>query len=187
MDEKRAFNKGDFIKYKSYGPEGKVTFGIFEGVDLAPEFQYTKKLSLVAYYDSHKYSSNLNNGVGWGYAPCLEVATNGKECEKTVDTLVEDNWWSLCTPLEKRNAIEILSSYGYQWDEELLSLVDIDTGEIIHKIIVPKIEYNGETIKPICQTYKEKLKHAAISQAKQIYSNSYQQPFYHCYNEYYYD
>ena len=45
MEEtKKAFNKGDFIKYSTYNgaTENKTTFGIFEGVDLAPDYQYTK-------------------------------------------------------------------------------------------------------------------------------------------------
>ena len=97
----KVFNKGDFLKYSTYNgaAEGRVAFGIFEGVDLAPEYQYTKKFSLAAFYDSYKYCSNLNNGVGWGYGPSLEVATKDKPCEKTIDTLVEDSWWTVCTPL----------------------------------------------------------------------------------------
>ena len=175
MEEiKKAFNKGDFIKYTTDNSETqkKVTFGIFEGIDLAPEYQYSKKFSLAAYYDSYKYCSNLDNGVGWGYAPVLEVARDGKQCEKTIDTLVEDSWWSLCTPIEKRNAIEILAGYGYEWNEELLALVDINTGEIVHKIIIPKLEYNGDTIKPICNEFKDKLKNSIIKKAKPSYSNS---------------
>ena len=186
MEEtKKAFNKGDFIKYSTYNgaTENKTTFGIFEGVDLAPEYQYTKKFSLAAYYDSYKYCSNLDNGAGWGYAPSLDVATKDKPCEKTIDTLVEDSWWSLCTPLEKKEAIEILASYGYEWNEELLALVDMNTGEIVHKIIIPKIEYNGETIKPICEEYKSKLKKSIIGKAKPSYSgtNYRGNPQYGCY------
>ena len=173
MAEKKTFNKGDFVKYTTYTSDNRVTFGIFEGVDLAPEYQYTKKFSLAAYYDSYKYCSNLDNGVGWGYAPSLDVATKEKPCEKTIDTLEEDSWWSLCTPLEKKNAIEILASYGYEWNEELLALVDTSTGEIVHKIIIPKIEYNGETIKPICQEYKSKLKKSIIDKSKPTYSGGY--------------
>jgi hypothetical protein len=186
MEEiKKAFNKGDFIKYTTYNSETqkKVTFGIFEGIDLAPEYQYSKKFSLAAYYDSYKYCSNLDNGVGWGYAPVLEVARDGKQCEKTIDTLVEDSWWSLCTPIEKRNAIEILAGYGYEWNEELLALVDINTGEIVHKIIIPKLEYNGDTIKPICNEFKDKLKNSIIKKAKPSYSgtNYRGNPQYVCY------
>ena len=171
--EKQTFNKGDFIKYTAYnGSNGSVTFGIFEGVDLAPEYQYTKKYSLAAYYDSHKYCSNLNNGVGWGYQPVLDVATHDKPCEKTIDTLCEDSWWTLCTPLEKKNAIEILAGFGFEWNEELMAIVDINTGEIVHKIIIPKIEYHGDTIKPICKDFKHKLKKAVINKNKPSYSNA---------------
>ena len=50
MEEtKKAFNKGDFIKYTTYNSttENKTTFGIFEGIDLAPEYQYTKKFTII--------------------------------------------------------------------------------------------------------------------------------------------
>lgn len=185
MEEVKTFNKGDFVKYSTYNSTigNKITFGIFEGVDLAPEYQYTKKFSLVAYYDSYKYCSNLNNDAGWGYAPSLDVATKGKPCEKTIDTLVENSWWSLCTPLEKKEAIEVLAKYGYEWNEELLALVDMNTGEIVHKIITPKIEYNGETIKPICDEYKNKLKKSIVNKTKPSYSgaNYSGNPRYGCY------
>ena len=185
MEEAKTFNKGDFVKYSTYNSTigNKITFGIFEGVDLAPEYQYTKKFSLVAYYDSYKYCSNLNNDAGWGYAPSLDVAAKGKPCEKTIDTLVENSWWSLCTPLEKKEAIEVLARYGYEWNEELLALVDMNTGEIVHKIITPKIEYNGETIKPICDEYKNKLKKSIVNKAKPSYSgaNYSGNPRYGCY------
>ena len=45
----------------------------------------------------------------------------------------------------------------------------MNTGEIVHKIIIPKIEYNGETIKPICEEYKSKLKKSIIDKAKPNY------------------
>lgn len=168
--EKRAFSKGDFIKYTAYnGSEGSINFGVFEGVDLAPEYQYTKKYSLALYYDSHKYCNNLDNGVGWGYAPVLEIATNGKEVSKHTDSLVEDSWWSICTPLEKEKAIAILADNGYEWDEENLALVKADTHEIVHKIIVPKIEYNGDMIKPICKELKSKLANAVRNKNKSSY------------------
>lgn len=156
--EKRTFNKGDFVKYCVNNNGTKVTFGIFEGIDLEPSYQYTKKYSLLLYYDSRKYCNQSTNGNDWGYKPSLEVSLNGKPCEKSIDTLEEDTWWSLCTPEEKENAIHVLHSYGYEWDEELMSLIDIKTGEIVRKIIIPKIEYNGEIIKPITQTLKDKLK-----------------------------
>lgn len=153
MAEKKTFNKGDFVKYSSYNSatDNKVTFGIFEGVDLAPEYQYTKKFSLAAYYDSYKYCSNLDNGIGWGYAPSLDVATKEKPCEKTIDTLEEDSWWSLCTPIEKKNAIEILASYGYEWDEELLALVDTNTVKLFIKSSYLRLSI---TVKPLNQSVR---------------------------------
>ena len=60
MEEtKKAFNKGDFIKYSTYNSatENKTTFGIFEGVDLAPEYQYTKKFSLAAMSLNSSYTT----------------------------------------------------------------------------------------------------------------------------------
>lgn len=168
----QVFNKGDFVKYEAYSNGDKMTFGIFEGVDLTPDYQYTKKYSLVLYYDSKKYCSNLDNGVGWGYAPSLDIARDGKECEKSIDTLQEDNWWKLCTPHEKEEAIEVLARYGYEWNEELLALVDTSSGEVVHKIIVPKIEYNGEAIKPICEEFKYKLKETVLSKNKTTAASS---------------
>lgn len=174
--EKKIFNKGDFIKYSTYNSANdntKFAFGIFEGVDLAPEYQYTKKLSLAAFYDSYKYCNNLNNEVGWGYKPVLEIASPNKPCEKTIDTVCEDSWWTICTPLEKQRALEILASYGIDWNEEEMTLTNVETGEILHRIIVPKLEYNGDIIKPICNELKSKLRTAVLSKNKASYSSSY--------------
>lgn len=190
--EKKIFNKGDFIKYSTYNSandDTKFAFGIFEGVDLAPEFQYTKKLSLAAFYDSWKYCSNLDNGVGWGYQPVLEIASQNKPCEKTIDTICEDSWWTVCTPLEKKRALEILAKYGVDWNEEEMTLTNVETGEVLHRIIVPKLEYNGDVIKPICNELKTKLKTAVLSKNKTSYSSSYPNQYnaygYNGYDEYY--
>jgi hypothetical protein len=128
---------------------------------------------LAAYYDSWKYCSHLDNGVGWGYQPVLEVASQNKPCEKTIDTICEDSWWTVCTPLEKKRALEILAKYDIDWDEEEMTLTNVETGEILHRIIVPKIEYNGDVIKPICDELKSKLKIAVLSKNKTSYSSSY--------------
>lgn len=169
----KFFNKGDFVKYVTFNKDKeKVTFGIFEGVDLAPQWQYAKKYSLVAYYDSYQYCSNPNIGGAWEYRPVLTVASKNKECEKTIDTLVEDTWWKPCSEEEKKQALEILESYGYHWDEELLALVDMETGEIVHKIVAPKLEYHGDTIKPICSNLREKLKKSVLGQVKTSVNNT---------------
>lgn len=167
---KSKFSKGDFLKYTNK----PNSFVIFEGVDLMPTYQYTKKLSVVVHYDPSKYCEN-ENGMGWSSRPVLEVAKNGKQCEKTVDTYDEDYFWSICTDEEKEAAIQKLAEYGYKWDEESLSLIDIETGEIVHRIIVPKLEYNGDVIKPICSEYKELLSDYALSKntytSRQAYYN----------------
>jgi hypothetical protein len=172
------------VKYSAYSSEtnAKTTFGIFEGVNLTPEYEYSKKLTLAAYYDSYKYCNHVDNNIGWGYAPVLEVATKDKPCEKTVDTYVEDKWWSLCTKEEKEKAIEILEKqYNIKWDEENMALIDMKSGEILHKIITPKLEYLGDTIKPICSTLKSKLKKFVVSKNKNNYSTG----GYPCYNNAY--
>lgn len=173
--EKQTFNKGDFLKYTSYSATGAdvFRFGIFEGIDLEPSYQYTKKYSLAVFYDGRKYCQE-KDGSGWDYRAVLEVTKNGKYCEKTIDTLCEDTWWAICTPEEKERAIRILALYGYEWNEELMSLIDTNTGEVVHKIIVPKLEYKGDTIKPIREDLKNKLKHSVIS--KNTYTAS---PYYH--------
>ena len=195
MMEKRIFEKGDFIKYTTYNSDNKFRFGIFEGIDLEPTYQYTKKYSLAAFYDSYKYCSHMDNAVGWGYQPFFEVATNEKNCERTIDTDKEDSWWTICTDEEKEQALQILKDYGYEWNEELLAIVDIETGEIVHKIITPKLEYNGEEIKPINNELKDKLKKSVLSKNKATnytYPNSNYAYGYHngCYpynDDYYYD
>lgn len=163
MEAKKKFEKGDFLKYDNK----PGSFAIFEGVDLMPEYQYTKKFSVAAYFDPSKYCEN-ENGVGWGTRPYLEVAKPNKPCEKTLDTLEEDFFWKVCTPIEKELALATLEEYGYAWDEENLAIIDQVTGKVVHKIIVPKLEYNGDVIKPISEEYKKQLKDYAIS--KNTYS-----------------
>lgn len=172
---KKIFNKGDFLKYENK----PGSFVIFEGIDLMPTYQYTKKLSVAAHFDPSKYCEN-ENGVGWGTRPFLEVAKSNKPCEKTIDTFEEDYFWKICTEAEKAAAIEKLRAYGYEWDDETLSIIDIETGEIVHKIIVPKLEYNGDIIKPMCNEFKDLLKDFVISKNKFCSSG--------CgYNQYMYD
>lgn len=165
---KRKFEKGDFLKYENK----PSSFAIFEGVDLMPSYQYTKKLSVAAFYDPSKYCEN-ENGIGWSSRPVLEVAKNGKPCEKTLDTYEEDYFWKICTEAEKQDAIEKLLEYGYIWNQDLLALVDVETGEVVHKIIIPKLEYNGDVIKPMCEEHKELLKDFVISKNTYSYNGGY--------------
>ena len=175
------FKKGDFVKYATYSDQDKFTFGIFEGVDLAPQWKYAKKYSLVAYYDSKQYTQDKYNLVKYEYKPTLSVARDdcNQECAKTIDTLKEDSWWKLCTNEDKKRANEILKSYGYEWNDETMELIDLETGEILHQIKTPKLEYNGNPIKPIDESFKNILKKAALSQIKtSYYTNQYQYGYY---------
>jgi hypothetical protein len=171
--EKNIFNKGDFVKYVTYSTSKEFKFGIFEGVELPTSNEYSKKYSLALFYDSNKYFSNLDNGVGWGYQPFLDIASKDKPCDKQIDTLEEDSWWKVCSDEEKEAALRILEDYGYAWNEETMEVIDLKTGEIVHKIIVPKIEYNGEIIKPIEENLKDKLKQATLAQNSQKTTSSY--------------
>lgn len=185
----QVFNKGDFLKYTSYNgqDESKFAFAIFEGINLAPNFLYSKKLSLALFYDSFKYCQRDND---WSCGPFLEFAQKNKRCEKTIDTLKEDYWWTICTPQEKEKAINILADYGLEWNEDLLSLVDMETGEIVYKIFSPKVEYNGEKIKPIRSELKKLLKDSVKNKQKTTttLANAYNNAAYgYGYDDYYYD
>ena len=179
MEQKKKFEKGDFLKYDNK----PGSFAIFEGVDLMPSYSYTKKLSVMVYFDPSKYCQN-ENGVGWSSRPYLEVATDNKPCEKTVDTYEEDYFWKVCSPLEKEMALATLEEYGYEWDETNLTLKEQATGKIVHKIIIPKLEYNGDIIKPITEERKNHLHKYAIS--KNTYSYSGGGGGYGCYRNGYY-
>lgn len=152
------FNKGDFLKYDTK----PGSFVIFEGLDLMTTYQYNKKYSVAVYFDPSKYCEN-ENGVGWGVRPVLEVASPAKHCEKTVDTLVEDYFWKRCTETEKQEALLKLAEYGLLWDEEKLELINIETKNVVYKIISPKLEYNGDVIKPIRGDFKGLLKSSVLS------------------------
>lgn len=168
METKRKFKKGDFLKYDTK----PGAFAIFEGIDLLPTYSYTKQFSVVAFFDPRKYCQN-ENGVGWSSRPFLEISRDNKPCEKTIDTLEEDYFWKLCTETEKDMALATLEEYGYEWDEEQMALIDIKTKKIVHKIVVPKLEYNGAVIKPISNEFKKQLHNYVASKNKSAYSNTY--------------
>lgn len=163
------FKAGDFIKYTSYSTQ-KVTFAIFEGCDLTSYNNvYAKKYSLACFYDSYCYQNNLNNDKGWGYVPKFFIASDNKACDKTIDTLKEDRWWSLCDEEEIKNAHEVLATYGVKWDEENKCLVNLDTGEIVYKLIIPRLKYDGEEIAPI----NEETKHHLILATRKVIKDAY--------------
>ena len=161
MEEKRVFKQGDFLKKNNKSG----SFMIYEGIDYS-ETTY-KKLSLVCEYDPEKY---MMTSAGYSHVPNLEVAKNGKRCESTIDTDKEDYWISICTAEEKLRAEQILLRYGYEWDDENLRLVDLETGEVVKKISIPDNTYYGQIIKPISDAFKALLKRFCIAKNKPTYA-----------------
>lgn len=162
----KVFEKGEFIRYINK----PTSFGIFEGIDLDPTMKYAKKWSMVLFFDPSKYCQNEDGG-GYSSKPVLEVAKGANPCPKTIDTDKEDYSWRICTPTEKKECIEKLAEFGLEWDEENMELVDIMTREILHKVFIPKIEYNGEIVKPVCHEFKKIMKKYVIAENKPTYTN----------------
>jgi hypothetical protein len=161
----KKFEKGSFIKRKT--KEGG--FMIFEGNDVSTSS--FKQYTTLCEYDPYKYKMT---SIGYDHVPNLEIATRTMKCDVTVDTDCEDYWIVLCTEEEKKRAIQILSSYGYYWDEENLCMIDKETGEVIKKIITPDNTYYGQIIKPISEAFKAMLKRFCIlANRKPEYSQSY--------------
>jgi len=155
----KIFEKGDFVGWINV----PGSFGIYEGKNLNTNGTYPKKMSLIMYYNPRKY---MQVGDSYKEQPYMEVAENGNPCEKTIDTDKEDYWWHVLTPMQYENALNVLEKHGYRWDEESLALIKIDTGEIVKQIAAPKLEYNGEIVKPIRQDFKSKLTNFVKTQTK---------------------
>lgn len=178
--EKRIFQKGEFIT----NTNKPTSFAIFEGIEME-SYGVNKKYSVIAAYDPSKYRE-LPNGGGWASQPYLEVATSTTRCEQTVDGDTESYWWKPCTPEQKEKAIATLEDYGYHWNEELMAIVDKETGEIVRTIVVPKLEYHGEVVKPITQKVKAFLLKVCkeINMKKYSYQTNYYSGGYGCWDEY---
>ena len=171
---KRQFEKGEFIT----NTNKPGSFAIFEGVECDSQSSYYKKYSVIAYYDPAKYRELP--GGNWGTVPHLDVATRTTRCEQSVDGDTESYWWRPCTPREKERAIDILQQYGYYWNEDLTAIVAKDTGEIVRTIVEPKLQYNGEVVKPISQKLKDLLKRVCdeIIDRKYSYKTAYVNDYY---------
>jgi hypothetical protein len=160
--EKKFFKKGDFITYDNK----PGSFVIYEGIDNSTTSY--KKLSVIVNYDPSKYRQH-EDGT-YRTSPFLEVATKSARCEKTLDDDRETYWIRLCTPAEKEKAIDLLQENGYYWNEDLLAIIDIETGEIVRKIVEPKVEYHGEIIRPITEKFKKILRMFCVESNKKKYS-----------------
>lgn len=138
------FEKGMFLTK----PSEKGSFYIYEGIDVSI-YSYSKKYTVVAAYDPHKYCRENDTTYAYTYKAVLSCATNQERCSETISYDSESTWIRICTEEEKQEALEVLHSYGYDWSDELLSLIDMESGEIIRKIPQPCNEYNGNIIQPI--------------------------------------
>lgn len=156
---KKKFNRGDFLRKNNK----KGSFMIYEGNNLS-DTAY-KRMTLICIYDPEKY---VMGSLGYEQKPTLEVGTRQKACIETIDTEEEDYWIKLCNDQEKAEAIEILKEYGYHWNEETLELVDIETGEVVRKVMIPDNTYHGQIIKPISQEFKEIIKTACTNKNKVV-------------------
>lgn len=173
---KRTFKKGEFIT----NTNKPGSFAIFEGIE-CESYGVTKKYSAIASYDPSKYRENPNGG-GWASLPYLEVATKTTRCTTTVDGDTESFWWRPCTEEEIEKATDILQDYGYYWNDDLLSIISKDTGEIVRTIVEPKVEYNGDVIKPISKKFKELLRKVCDNIIKDKYS--YKTTTCYCYGDF---
>lgn len=179
------FEKGMFLT-KSYN---KGNFIIFEGLDISTS--YSKKYSILAMYDPHKYCRKDETSYDYEYKEYIETATSEKRCSETLSDDKETSWIRKCTDEEKNEAINKLHEFGYDWSDELMSLIDMETGEIIRKIPIVLNEYNGEIIHPLTRNKKNLLYDYVEAtnnpQSKYPHSPYYSKRYNNYYNDYGYD
>ena len=169
----KIFNAGDFLKRDSK----RGSFMIYEGENIS-DSSY-KKMTLLCYFDPEKY---MMTPMGYHQVPNLEVSKRGKRCSETIDTEKEDYWVKVCSPKEKEEALKVLEEYGYEWNEELMALIDIATGAVVCKITKPDNTYYGQIIRPISEAFKALLKKFCLDK------NSPAIPVHYgtsCYDDYY--
>ena len=166
----KRFERGEFLRKDTK----KGSFMIYEGNNLSSSSY--KMMSLVCFYDPEKYQMGP---IGYETKPSLEVGTKLKPCATTIDTEEEDFWIKRCSENEKDEALRILAKHGLYWDEKDLALVDITSGEVIRKIVIPDDKYYGQIIRPKSNKFKELIKKCCVNKVK--VETRYQG----CYDEYY--
>ena len=144
------FKPGDFVSFSNK----PGSFAIYEGIDLSVTTY--KKISVLLYYDPSKYTPSESGG--YVMKPFLEMSTKNSMCEKTLDSDEPSYWIRRCNQFEIEDALKVLHENNIIWDEENLSLLNAETGEVLTKIHVPKAEYNGQIIKPMSLKFKKLLK-----------------------------
>ena len=165
----KKFERGEFLRKDTK----KGSFMIFEGNNLS-ENAY-KRLTLICFYDPEAFQMGP---LGYEQKPQLEVGTKIAPCTTTIDTDEEDFWIKRCNDNEKAAAMEILKKHGLFWNEEACELIDLETGEVIRRIIVPDNTYYGQIIRPISEKFKALLKKWVISKLTPSYSHYYDGDYY---------
>ena len=159
MTSSKKFSPGDFVTFSNK----KGAFAIYEGVDTSTSTY--KKLTVILAYDPSKYTKTED---GYQMIPFMEVSSKNSPCEKTLDTDEDSYWTRRCTEEEIEKALEVMRNYGYLWDKENLAVVSIDSGEVIAKVHLPKVEYKGQIIKPMTEKFKKMLRMFCLEKNKKV-------------------
>ena len=159
VSNSNKFKPGDFVTFSNK----KGAFAIYEGVDISTSSY--KKLTVILAYDPSKYTQTEE---GYKMIPTMETSTKHATCEKTLDTDESCYWTRKCTAEEIEEALEVMRNYGYLWDEENLAVVAIDSGDIITKVCLPKVEYKGQIIKPMTEKFKKLLRLFCLEKNKKV-------------------
>jgi hypothetical protein len=175
----KFFRPGDFITFSNK----PGAFAIYEGIDVSISSTF-KRYTAILSYDPSKYTQT---DEGYRMVPSLEVSSKLRNCEKTIDTNESTYWTRKCTKEEVEKALEVMKTYGYEWDYKTLSIVAIGTGDVIAKVHFPKIEYTGQIIKPMTEKFKNMLKMFCINKNKTTaYDSDYYSRYWN-YEEYWED
>lgn len=153
MEEKRPFNRGDFIAKQNKSG----WFAIYDGVENRNTY-YMKRYSLICMFDPSSYGK-LSDG-SYGTYQKFAYATKHTDCEETIDENKESYFYRLATDDEIKEAMKVLEEQGFKWDPKEFTLTDINTGEIVKKVVHPKTKYSGGIIKPtrgVMKAFMDKL------------------------------
>lgn len=162
------FKKGEFIKLNS----DPRSFFIYEGIETTPYPQsYYKRYSVILHYDPFKY---VKIGDEWEQRPNLSVATEDKPLERHIESNMDGSTYSCLSQSEKEEALRVLKTYGYIWDEENLTLKRSD-GTVVKVIKSPKIEYLGDEVRPMKHNKRKLLSKvcSSLTRASSYYGSNY--------------
>jgi hypothetical protein len=158
------FSAGDIVVSR-YGER----YYLFEGKTVEKLNGSVTYYSVIAEYDPKKCTRTKE---GWGFVEHFDVASVTNQLAIPSDR--EDVTYRLANEREKAKFLDILDSYGYFWDAKTSTLTEIDGGEVVHTVVMPKTEYNGEVISPLSGIHQEMLKNFCTEKnMDHDYSHSY--------------